>query len=80
MASPKSHTQTELDRITAKDSFLKNAELMAMTLSQKRRDELSVHFQRGIDMQRLSRGSTRRIMRRIGFFAASTETVVLSAG
>ena len=31
MASLKSHTQTELGGITAKYSFLKNSELMAMT-------------------------------------------------
>lgn len=33
MASPNSHTYTELDDVTAKDSFLKNRDLMAYTLS-----------------------------------------------
>ena len=41
--------------------------------------ELSVPFQRCIDMQRLSRRSTRRIMGGIGFFGASSESVARSA-
>jgi hypothetical protein len=41
MASLKSHTQTGLDRITAKDSFLKNPELMAMTFSHLKNDATS---------------------------------------
>ena len=38
MASLKSHTQIELGRITAKDFFLKNSELMAMTFSHLKND------------------------------------------
>ena len=40
---------------------------------------MSVLFERGIGMQRLSRLSTRRIMGRIGFFGASFGTVARSA-
>ena len=36
MASLNSHTQTGLDDVTAKDSFLKNADLKAMTFSHLR--------------------------------------------
>ena len=39
-----------------------------------------VHFERGIDMQRLPGLSTRRIMGSNVFFGASTETAARSAG
>ena len=42
--------------------------------------ETSVPFERGIDMQRLSRCSTRRTMGSIGFFGAFTETVARLSG
>ena len=44
MASLKSHTQTELDGITAKDSFLKNPELKAMTFSYLKNDATSYRY------------------------------------
>jgi hypothetical protein len=41
--------------------------------------ETSVPFERGSDLQRLSRRRTRCIMGRIGFFDASTDTVARSS-
>jgi hypothetical protein len=67
--------------MSAKNSFLKNAELKAiMTFYYlQRENEVSVRFERGVGMQRFSRHSTRHVMGRIGFLSASTGIVARSA-
>ena len=67
--------------VAAKDSFLKNTYLMAMTVSHLQEyGEKWCLLKRGIDKQRLPGRSTRRVMGRHPFFYVSTGTVARSAG
>ena len=84
MASLKSRTQTgytELyrDNVITKNSYFKNLDLMAMTVSHLKDEKCWLPFERGMDRQRLSRRNTRHIMGRIVLFGASTETFACSA-